>query len=60
VIAEMKGKRPLGRPRTRWKDFVMKELKTLQEVQIDMVYNKEEWKKFMMAALDLNGSLSRT
>jgi len=60
LIAKIKGKKPLGRPRTRWKYSVMKDLKTLQEgVQIDMAYNREEWKKFVMTALDLlNGLLS--
>jgi len=52
----MKGKRPLGRPTTRWRDSVVKDRKTLQEgVQIDMAYNREEWKNIVMAALDLNG-----
>jgi len=55
----MIGKRPLGRPRTRWKDSVVKDLRVLQErAQLDIAYNREEWDKFAMAALDLNGSLS--
>jgi len=50
----MKGKRPIGRPRIRWRDSVMKDLKILQEgVQVGVVYNTEEWNKFVMAVLDL-------
>lgn len=41
LIAEMRGKRPLGSPRTRWRDSVMKDLKIPQEeVQIDIAYNR--------------------
>jgi len=40
------------------RDPVIKNLKTLQGVQIDVAYNIEEWKKFVMAPLDLNGPLS--
>ncbi|KAF0742625.1 Reverse transcriptase domain-containing protein [Aphis craccivora] len=59
LMAKMTGKRPLGRPRTRWKDSVMKDLRVLQErAQLDVAYNREEWNKFVMAALDLNGPLS--
>ncbi|CAI6343359.1 unnamed protein product [Macrosiphum euphorbiae] len=59
LMAEMTGKRLLGRPRTRWKDSVVKDLRVLQErTQLDMAYNREEWNKFVMAALDLNGPLS--
>lgn len=31
LMAEMRGKRSLGKPRIRWEDTVMKNLKTLQE-----------------------------
>lgn len=59
MIAKMTGKRPLGRPRTRWKDSVVKDLRVLQErAQLDIAFNREEWNKFVMAALDLNGPLS--
>jgi len=62
-MAEMTGKRPLGRPRTRWKDSVVKDLRVLQErAQLDVAYNREEsreeWNKLVMAELDLNGPLS--
>lgn len=40
LVVEMRGKRLLGKPRTRWRDSVVKELKILQGgVQIDMAYN---------------------
>ncbi|KAF0760104.1 Reverse transcriptase domain-containing protein [Aphis craccivora] len=52
-------KRPLGRPRTRWKDSVVKDLRVLQKrAQLDVAYNREEWNKLVMAALNLNGPLS--
>jgi hypothetical protein len=59
LVAKMRGKKPIGSPRTRWKDLVMINLKLLQKrAQIDMAYKKEEWNKLVMATLDLNGSLS--
>jgi len=33
-MAERTGKRPLGRPRTRWKDSVVKDLRVLQEAAL--------------------------
>jgi hypothetical protein len=37
----------------------VKDLRVLQErAQLDIAYNREEWNKFVMAALDLNGPLS--
>lgn len=42
-VAKTRDKILLGRRRTRWRDSVMKDLKTLQAgVQIDMAYNIEE------------------
>lgn len=43
----MRGKRPLGRPKIRRRDYAMKDKTIWEEVQIDMVYryNKEEWRK---------------
>ncbi|KAF0766831.1 Reverse transcriptase domain-containing protein [Aphis craccivora] len=59
LMAKMTGKRPLGRPRTKWKDSVVKDLRVLQErAQLYVAYNREEWNKFVMAALDFNGPLS--
>jgi len=60
LVAEMRDKRPVGRPGTRWRDSVVKDLRVIQErAQIDMAYNKEERNRFVMAALDhLNGPLS--
>jgi hypothetical protein len=62
MVAEMRGKTPLGRPRTRWKDSVVKDLRVLHKKRdhIDMAYNREEWNKFVMATLDLDGPLSCT
>jgi hypothetical protein len=43
LVAKMRGKKPIGSPRTRWKDLVMINLKLLQKrAQIDMAYKKEE------------------
>lgn len=59
LVVEMRSKRPLGRPKTKWRVSIMKDLKTLQDrIQIDMVYNREGWKKYVMMTLDLNGPSS--
>lgn len=59
LVAKMRGKRSVGRPRTRWRDSVVKDLRVIQEkAQIDMAYNIEEWNKCVIAALDFNGPLS--
>jgi len=51
----IRGKRPRGRPRKRWKDNV-KEL--LEEIGGDweQTYNRERWKELVLAAKSLNGS----
>lgn len=56
----MRVKRPLGRPRVDKVDgFCLEGAKILQEEdQIDIAYNGEKWKHFVMVALDLNGPLS--
>jgi len=59
LVAEMRDKRPLGRPRTRWRDSVVKDLRLIQErAQIEIAYNREERNLFVMAVLDLNRPLS--
>jgi len=43
LIAKITGKRPLGTPRTSWRDSVVKDLRVLQErAQLDIAYNREE------------------
>lgn len=51
----MRGKRPRGRPRERWKDRV-KEL--LEEIGMDweQAYDRERRKEIILAAKSVNGS----
>lgn len=59
LMADMRNKRPQGRPRTTWKDSIMKDLKTLKEgFQIDIACNKKKLKKIVKVALDLESPLS--
>lgn len=59
LVVEIKFKRSLDSLRIRWKNFVKKDLKQLQEeVQIDVTNVREEWKKLLVAVLNLKGLLS--
>lgn len=49
------GKRPLERPRTRWKDVVEKYL-IHKKVQIDDAKNVDRWNEIVVAAMDQHGS----
>ncbi|CAH1721690.1 unnamed protein product [Aphis gossypii] len=51
----IRGKRPRGRPRKRWKDSVKE---VLEEIGGDweQAYNREQWKELVLAAKSLNGS----
>jgi len=52
-------KRPVGRPRTRWKDVVGKDLKMINEnVKVEDANDRIRWNEIMVAAMDLHGPLS--
>jgi hypothetical protein len=44
-------KRPIGRPRMRWKDAVEKDIKMLgRKVTVDLAFDKERWRELLVAA----------
>jgi hypothetical protein len=44
-------KRPIGRPRTRWKDEVEKDIKILgRNVTVDLALDRERWRELLVAA----------
>jgi len=52
-------KRPIDRPRTRWKDSVEKDIKMLgRNVSVDLALNREIWRELLVAAQVLQGPLS--
>ncbi|KAL4142514.1 hypothetical protein QTP88_004958 [Uroleucon formosanum] len=53
------GKRPVGRPRTKWKDVIVKDLKMIHDnVKMEDANDKARWSEIMVAAMDLHGPLS--
>jgi len=52
-------RRPIGRPRTRWKDAVEKDIKMLgRNITVDMALDRERWRELLVAAQVLQGPLS--
>lgn len=52
-------KRPIGKPRMRWKDVVEKDIKILRRnVTVDMALGRERWKEFLVTAQVLQRPLS--
>jgi len=52
-------KRPIGRPRTRWRDAVEKDIKMLgRNVSVDLALNTERWRELLVTAQVLQGPLS--
>jgi len=52
-------KRPLGRPRTRWKDVIEKDLRMIREnMKMEDANDRDRWQEQVVAAMDLNGPLS--
>ena len=55
-VGKPEGRRPLGRPRSKWEDNIKMDL---QEVEwggmawIDMVQNRVEWRPFVKAVMIL-------
>jgi hypothetical protein len=52
--SSMEGKRPVGRPRSRWKDQVMKDIRKLKK-DISLADNREEWRRLVAEAKNLLG-----
>jgi len=50
---------PVGRPQTRWKDVVGKDLKMINEnIKMEDANDRIRWNEIMVAAMDLHGPLS--
>jgi len=48
--------RPLGRPRTRWIDVIIRDLREIgQNVTFELTYNRDRWRDLLKAAMVLNG-----
>uniref|UniRef100_A0A2S2PQV7 Uncharacterized transposon-derived protein F52C9.6 n=1 Tax=Schizaphis graminum TaxID=13262 RepID=A0A2S2PQV7_SCHGA len=59
LIRKINKKRPLGRPRTRWKDTAEKDMRLIDEdATLDWTLNREKWRGLLVAAQVLNGPLS--
>ena len=50
----IEGKRPVGRPRSRWKDQVMKDVRRIKK-DISLANNRKEWRKLVDEAKNLLG-----
>ena len=50
----IEGKRPAGRPRSRWKDQVMKDVRRIKK-DIGLANNRKEWRKLVDEAKKLQG-----
>ncbi|VVC27040.1 Hypothetical protein CINCED_3A006458 [Cinara cedri] len=59
TTATIQKKRPLGRPRTRWKDAVKRDIQLLDvNASLELALNRESWKDLLVAAQVLQGPLS--
>jgi hypothetical protein len=43
----IEGKRPVGRPRSRWKDQVMEDIRRIKK-DISLANNRKEWRNWLM------------
>ena len=50
----IEGKRPVGRPRSRWKDQVVKDIRRIKK-DISLANNRKEWRKLVDEAKNLLG-----
>ena len=50
----IEGKRPVGRPRSRWKDQVMEDIRRIKK-DISLANNRKEWRKLVDEAKNLLG-----
>jgi len=54
-VRNLTGKRPLGKPRHRWFVLVKREMsKTNNTFNIDMATDRDQWRRIVEAAKDLN------
>ncbi|KAF0757235.1 Uncharacterized protein FWK35_00022628 [Aphis craccivora] len=45
-------KRPIGKPRTRWKDAIEKDINMLgRNVTVDLALDRERWRELLVATL---------
>jgi len=55
IVNKINKKRPLGRPRTRWVDVVVQDIKDIKEDSVfDDAYDREKWRGYVMAMMALN------
>ena len=57
----MVGRRPRGRPRTRWKDVVNADLRLLDidpDNMEELAENRRQWRRLVVAAKGLNGPIA--
>jgi len=59
ITITIQKKRPLGRPRTRWKDAVKKDIQLVDAIaSVELALNRERWRDLLVAAQVLQGPLS--
>jgi hypothetical protein len=59
ITTTIQKKRPLGRPRTRWKDAVEKDVQLVDvNASVELALNRERWRDLLVAAQALQGPLS--
>ncbi|VVC44335.1 Hypothetical protein CINCED_3A016981 [Cinara cedri] len=59
TTATIQNKRPLGRPRKRWKDAVKRAIRLLDvNASVELALNREKWRDLLVAAQVLQGPLS--
>ena len=59
--AEMQGRRPVGRPRTRWKDVLLRDLKRIGlrlEPATTEALDRDRWRAFVQDSCDYNAARS--
>ena len=55
--AEMEGRRPVGRPRTRWKDVIRRDLESSgvsMEQAASKAWDRDKWKDIVQALCNYN------
>ena len=56
----LKGKRPLGRPRRRWKDNIkmdLQEVGCLSMEWIELAQDRDSWRALVSMVMELSGSI---
>ncbi|KAJ4447245.1 hypothetical protein ANN_09249 [Periplaneta americana] len=60
LVGRAEGKRPLGRPRHRWDDNIKMDLREVgydDRDWIDLAQDRDQWRAYVRAAMNLRGSL---